>query len=561
MQITKFTKTYRHLKRYRQILMILVKYGFDDVINRLKIEYYIKLGKKVIPRLKERDLEKVTRAQRVRLAFEELGPTFVKLGQMLSVRPDLIPEDFINEFKKLQDEVPPFPVQQAREVIQAQLGAPVEQLFDSFVEEPLAAASIAQVHRAVIENGEQVVVKIQRPNIQKVIETDLSILFDLAVLVERRIPESELYNPVAIVEEFAKTIRRELDFIQEGRNIDRFRRNFAGDDTIYVPKVYWELATDRVLTMEYIDGIKASEIEKLEAAGLDRKIIAVNGAQAILKQVFEHGFFHADPHPGNIFVLENNVIAPLDYGMMGRLDDEMREEVGNLLSGIVHKDADRIISAFRHIGIIEDVSDVRALRRDILDFLDRYYQVPLNQINIGIVINEAMEIVRRHRIKIPSDLTLMGKALATEEGIGRELDPDFDMISLAKPYVQEIMVRKLDPRRYLKDYASTLDEFNRLFKILPLEIRAIITKIKKGELSIKFEHRGLDHLISELDKSSNRLSFSMIIAALIIGSSLIVQLDKGPLVFGFPAIGIVGYLIAAVLGLWLIIAIMRSAKL
>ncbi len=561
MQIAKFTKTYRHLKRYRQILIILVKYGFDDVIDRLKIEYYIKLGKKVIPRLKEKDLEKITRAQRVRLAFEELGPTFVKLGQMLSVRPDLIPEDFINEFKKLQDEVSPFPVQQVHEVIQTQLGAPVEQLFSSFAEEPLAAASIAQVHRAVIENGQQVVVKIQRPNIQSVIETDLSILFDLAMLIERHIPESKLYDPMAIVEEFAKTIRQELDFIREGRNIDRFRRNFTGDSTVYVPKVYWELTTERVLTMEYIDGIKASEIEKLKAAGLDPKIIAINGARAILKQIFEHGFFHADPHPGNILVLENNVIAPLDYGMMGRLDNEMQEEIGNLLSGIVHKDVDRIISVFRHIGIVEDTLDVRGLRYDIFDFLDRYYQVPLNQINISRVINEATEIVRRHRIKIPSDLILMGKALATEEGVGRKLYPEFDMMSMAKPYVQKLMIRKLDPLKHLKDYARVFDEVNRLLKILPLEIRAIITKIKQGELNIKFEHRGLEDLIIELDKASNRLAFSMIIAALIIGSSLIVQLNKGPMILGFPAIGIVGYLIAAILGLWLVIAIIRAGKL
>ena len=561
MQVSRLTRTYRNIKRYRKILTILLRYGFDDVLDRLKIDYYIQLGKKIIPKFKAQELETITTAQRLRLALEELGPTFIKLGQMLSVRPDLVPASFINEFQKLQDEVPPFSAAQAKEAIETQLGHSVEQLFSSFDEAPLAAASIAQVHRAVTKDNEQVVIKIQRPNIQSVIETDLNILFDLAGLIKRHIPESELYNPTGIVQEFAKTIRGELDFIREGRNIDRFRRNFEDDNTVFVTKVYWELTTERVLTMEFIDGIKISELDKLEKAGLDRKIIAYNGAQSILKQVFDHGFFHADPHPGNIFVLPNNVIAPLDYGMMGSLDEELMETVGNLLTAIVNKDVNKIIRAFTDIGIIENTLDVRGLKLDLTDFLDRYYQVPFSQLDIGKILSELTEIIRKHRIKLPSDLTLMGKTLVTEEGVGRILDPDFDIITMAKPYVEKLMVRKLDPRRHLKDFAATLDDISRIFKILPSEFRAIITKIKKGELNIKIEHHGLDHLILELDKASNRLSFSMIISALIIGSSLIVRLDKGPQVFGFPVFGILGYLIAAVLGLWLVIAIIRSGKL
>lgn len=561
MQVSRLTRTYRNIKRYRKILTILLRYGFDDVLDRLKIDYYIQLGKKIIPKFKAQELETITTAQRLRLALEELGPTFIKLGQMLSVRPDLVPASFINEFQKLQDEVPPFSAAQAKEAIETQLGHSVEQLFSSFDEAPLAAASIAQVHRAVTKDNEQVVIKIQRPNIQSVIETDLNILFDLAGLIKRHIPESELYNPTGIVQEFAKTIRGELDFIREGRNIDRFRRNFEDDNTVFVTKVYWELTTERVLTMEFIDGIKISELDKLEKAGLDRKIIAYNGAQSILKQVFDHGFFHADPHPGNIFVLPNNVIAPLDYGMMGSLDEELMETVGNLLTAIVNKDVNKIIRAFTDIGIIENTLDVRGLKLDLTDFLDRYYQVPFSQLDIGKILSELTEIIRKHRIKLPSDLTLMGKTLVTEEGVGRILDPDFDIITMAKPYVEKLMVRKLDPRRHLKEFAATLDDISRLFKILPSEFRAIITKIKKGELNIKIEHHGLDHLILELDKASNRLSFSMIISALIIGSSLIVRLDKGPQVFGFPVFGILGYLIAAVLGLWLVIAIIRSGKL
>ena len=561
MQVSKLTRTYQNIKRYRQIFTILLRYGFDDVLGRLKIDYYIQLGKKIIPKFKAQKIENKTTAERLRLALEELGPTFIKLGQMLSVRPDLMPENFIREFQKLQDEVPPFSTEQAKAEVESQLGKPVEELFNSFDDVPLAAASIAQVHRAEKKDGKQVAVKIQRPNIRSVIESDLNILFDLAGLMEMHIPEIELYNPLGIVQEFAKSIRREVDFIQEARNIDRFRRNFEDDETVYVPQVYWELTTERVLTMEYIDGIKISELDKLESAGLDRKIIAINGAKAILKEVFEHGFFHADPHPGNIFVLPNNVIALIDYGMMGSLDEELMEAAGNLLTGIVKKDINKIIRVFTDIGIMENELDIRGLKLDLTDFLDRYYQVPLSQLDVGKIINELTEIIRKHHIMLPTDLTLMAKAMVTEEGVGRSLYPDFDMITMAKPYVEKIMVRKLDPRRHLKEFASTLDDFNRLIKILPVEIRAIVTKIKKGELNIKFEHKGLEHFISELDKASNRLSFSMIIAALIIGSSFIVQLDKGPLIFGFNVIGILGYLIAAFLGLWLVIAIIRTGKL
>ena len=561
MQISKLSRTYRNVKRYRQIWTILFRYGFDDVLDKLKIDYYIQLGKKIIPKFKPQELETITTAQRLRLAFEELGPTFVKLGQMLSVRPDLIPESYINEFQKLQDEVPPFPSEQAILEIETHLGNPVDQLFSSFEQAPLAAASIAQVHRAVLTNGEHVVIKIQRPNIQAVIETDLNILFDLVGLLEKRVPESELYNPMAIAQEFAKTIRRELDFIREARSIVRFLRNFKDDATVYVPEVYWELTTDRVLTMEYIDGIKASELAKLDTAGLDRKIIAYNGAQAILKQVFEFGFFHADPHPGNIFILPNNVIAPIDYGMMGSLDDELMEAAGDILTAVVKKDINKIIRVFTDIGIMENELDLRGLKADLTDFLDRYYQVPLYQLDMGKIINELTEVIRKYRIRLPADLTLMAKAMVTEEGVGRSLDPDFDLIALAKPYVEKLMIRKFDPRRYMKDASYTLDNFYRLLKVLPEELRAIITKIKKGELTIKFEHQGLEFLVSELDKASNRLSFSMVIAALIIASSFIIQIDKGPYLFGFSAFGIVGYFGAAILGLWLIIGIMRSGKL
>lgn len=563
MQVIKLTRTYRNINRYRHILMVLLRYGFDDIIERIKIGYRLKIRKRLLPQRKSKVIGKSSTVERLRLALEELGPTFVKFGQMLSVRPDLLPEDVIQEFQKFQNEVTPFPGHEAQQVLQAEFGQPVEQLFSSFEATPFAAASIAQVHRAVIRNrGASVVVKIQRPQIQKIIQTDLNILFDLANLIERNIPEMELYNPVGIVREFAKSIRRELDFMREGRNIDRFRRNFKHDDTVHIPQVYWDLTSEKVLTMEFIDGLKISENEKLIQVGLDPKVIALHAAQATLKQIFEHGFFHADPHPGNILILPNNVIAPLDFGMMGSLDDESKAAAAEILAAVVDKNIDKMVRVFAEMGVTDEAAvDVRGLKQDLTDFIERYYQIPLYQLDVARIITEIIDIIRRHRIKLPTDLVLMGRALMIEEGIGRKLDPQFDLITLAKPYVQKLMLQRLNPRRYWREWSLTLDDFTRLIKLLPADLRIILSKIKRGDLNIKFEHRGLDFLVAELDKASNRLAFSLIMAALIIGSSLMVQSDKGPLFLGLSVIGIIGYFIAAMLGLWLVIAILRSGKL
>ena len=559
MPSTRLTRNFRNVKRYHQIISVFFRYGFGDIISRLNLDLFIQALK--FKKIKNSQIEKISTAGRLRMAFEELGPTFVKLGQILSVRPDLLSENYIEEFKKLQDEVPPFSAEEAKKEIEAQLGKRVEQLFSFFDATPIASASIAQVHRAMTNTHEQVIVKIQRPNIQDAIDTDLRILSDLAKLIERNIQDGYLFAPSLIVSEFAKTIRRELDFYREGQNIERFHRNFRDDETVHIPKVYWELTTNRILTMEFIDGIKISEIDALEAAGLDKKKIAINGAQVVLKQIFEHGFFHADPHPGNIFVLPNNVIAPLDFGMVGSLDQEQMEAVGALLTAFVKKDVDKIISVLVDLGIMENMLDIRNLKMDLSDFLDRYYQVPLYQMDMGKILNEMITIMRNYHIHLPGELTLMGKALVTEESVGRALDPEFDMVTLAKPYVGKMMIRKMDPRKHLQDLAGTLDEFAYLFKILPSEIKLVTAKLKKGEIKIQFEHRGLDNLITGISRTGNRLSFSLIVAALIIGSSLIVHNDKGPQIFDLSVFGILGFLIAAVFGLWLAIAIIRQNKL
>lgn len=562
MRIFKLNQTYRNIKRYRQIITVFVKYGFGDILDRLKLEFSIRLKRKISKFASSEEMRYTSRAERMRRAFEELGGTFVKLGQMLSVRPDLVPLNFVEEFSKLQDTVKPFPPEQAMAEVESQLDSPLEKLFDDFDQAPLASASVAQVHRATTKNGHDVAVKIQRPAVNSLIQTDLNILSDLAKLLEKHVPESKLYNPVAIVDEFARTIRHGLDFIREARNMDRFRRNFEEDDTIYVPKVYWELTTSNVLTMEYIDGIKLKHLDKLESAGLDRRTIAINGAKATLQQVFEHGFFHADPHPGNILVLEKNVIAPLDYGMVGRLDEELQDMLAELSTGIVQQDVDKIVKIFRKMGLIDEDVDERKLKLDLRDFIDQYYQVPLSQLNIEKIREQTFRTVRRHRIKLPADLTMMGQTLAIEEGVAKMLYPDFDMIPLAEPYIRKLMIRrKLDPKKRIKRISRWYNEFSELIDTLPSDLGVVISKIKSGELNVKFEHQGLEELIRKLDKSSNRLTFGMIIASLIVGSSVIMQLDKGPMLLGFPAIGVIGFLLAGALGFWLAVNILRSGRL
>jgi ubiquinone biosynthesis protein len=562
MQIPRFHKTYRNIKRYRQIFAVLLKYGFEDAVERLKLDTLIKFGRKLSRKTKSAEqYEHMTTAQRLRMALADLGTTFIKLGQVLSTRPDLIPLDFVKELEQLQDKVPPFPLDEAMKIVSAQLNRPIADIFLSFSEQSIAAASIAQVHRATLLNGQPVAVKIQRPKIKNTIESDISILYDLANLVEKYFPESELYDPDGIVDEFAKTIRAELDFVREGRNIDRFRQYFKNDNTIYFPQVHWDYTTPNILTMEYIDGVKISEVDFSQREDLDRKIIARNGAMATLKMIFEIGLFHADPHPGNIFVLKNNVLAPLDFGMVGRLDEQTRTYLQNLLSAIVERNIDKIIKIFIDAEVIDETKDTRLLRIDLNDFIDTYYGIPLNQLEIEKLFNDLIEVLRRHRIALSTDVVLMAKALATIESVGRSLDPDFNMMTFVEPYVKKLMAQPVLPRKQLREMRQLAQETEELIKILPSELRYILRKVKKGKMNLIFEHRGLERLITEMDRSSNRLAFSLIIAALIIGSSIIVFFDKGLHVFGFSVFGLIGYVIAAILGLWLVIAILRSGKL
>lgn len=549
----------RSLRRYRQIVTVLLKYGFDQILGQMRIFTRLRIRKKAPEKVV--GLEKFTYAQRIRLALEELGPTFVKLGQVLSVRPFLIPLDLALELTKLQDQVGPFPFPQAKQIVEEELKAPLEKYFSSFDTVPIASASLSQVHKAVTKDGETVVVKIQRPGIKEVIAADMDILKDLVNLLERYVPESKQYDPRGIREELEKSIRREIDFNNEARNIEVFRENFREEKGVFVPKVFWEMTTSKVLTMEFIDGVKISNLEELEKRGIDKKKLAEIGGKMVFKQIFEHGFFHADPHPGNLFVLEGNIIAPVDYGMMGRLSETTMDELADLLIAVVTWHPGEIVKVYQDVEVVGEEVNLRALEADLADFLYKYHRIPLSRLDVKTLMNEAFEIIRRYDIRIQAELMLFSKAIVTYEEVAKMLDPEYDLVTQMIPYVRRLAYRKFKPKALLRDLFTTSVDTRDLLVKLPFELKRIIKKLGKGRLSFTFQHRGLDKLILELDRSSNRLSFALIIAAIIVGSSLIMRLETKYTLFGYPLFGILGYIFAGVLGVWLVIAILRSGKL
>jgi len=560
--ILRVNRNIRTIRRYRTILGVMIKYGFGHFVEQLNIDYYLELGKRIVTFDKiPKELERLSQPQRLRLAMEELGPTFIKLGQLLSTRPDVIGKAYIKEFSKLQDKVPAVSFDEINGQVQRELGYPVEQLLAEFSREPLAAASIAQVHRGRLKSGEEVVFKVRRPGVVKIIETDIDVLMSLAYLIEQHVPGVAIYDPVGLVKEFRRSIMRELNFTREGRTIDRFAVNFADSQTVYVPKVFWDFSGEMVLTMEYVPGIKISELDELAAQGYDLKEIARRGADAFLKQVLDHGLFHADPHPGNVFILPEMVICMLDFGIVGRLGQDLKDQLIDLLKALLDKDVDRIITQLLYSGELTDNADLKNLRRDLHDFIEDYYDIVLQDIKVGKLLSDFIDILTHYRIHFPPDFMLLTKALIVMEGVGRQLDPDFNMISNMRPYVNKLVLERLSPQNLAAEASRIAKAYTSLARNLPHDIKEFINRLNRNQFKIDLEHRGLEKLVTDLDRSSNRVSFAVVIGSLIVGSSLVMQINKGPMVFGFPLLGLLGYSIAGLLGLWLAIGILRSGRL
>ncbi len=555
------SRTYRHLDRYQQILRVFFKYGFQDFVEGLKIEQYIEIGLQLISRKHREQTEKFTRAERIRMALEELGPTFIKLGQILSTRPDLIPLEYVQELSKLQDNVPPFSYEEVREIVKAETGKVPEDLFQHFEKAPLAAGSIGQVHRALLRNGEEVVVKAQRPGIREIIEVDTEIMLHLAFLMESHLEEIEVQQPTKVVEEFARTIEKEIDYLTEASHIDRFAGLFLSDETIYVPKVFHELSTERILTMEYIDGIKASEIDLLRQKSYDLQLLAERGALLILKQVFVHGFFHADPHPGNIFFLPNNIVCYLDFGMMGRVSNKDQENFTDLIMAVVERDERKAGDALLKITNFQKEPDRRELNRDLAEFMDRHLYQSLQHLEVGKLLQQLLEIVTRYGIQLKPEFFLLMKALSAVESVGLMLDPEFEIVKHAEPFIRRIQASRLSPKRIAGDAIETGAELLGLLKETPGEVRAIFKQAREGKIKIEFVHKGLEEMFFTHDRISNRIPFAILLASLIVASSLIVLADIPPKWNEIPIIGLTGFVVAAIMGFWLLVSILRHGKM
>jgi ubiquinone biosynthesis protein len=555
------SRTYRHLNRYRHILAVLLKHGFGEVVESLKIDQYLEIGLQLISKKRPPREEPLTRPQRVRMALEELGPTYIKLGQVLSTRPDLIPVEFIDELSKLQDSVPPFPFDEVEAILQRELGVPSAAVFDPIEVEPVASASIGQVHRARLKNGEAVAVKVQRPGIHALIEVDLEIMLHLATLAERHVEELALHQPVRIVEEFARILEKEIDFRIEAAHMDRIAQGFLGDPTVYIPAVFKEVSTACILTTEYVEGIKISNIDQLEAAGYDRRLLCSRGADIILKQVFHHGFFHADPHPGNIFALPGNVICLLDFGMVGVVDRQTREMFVELVDSVVRRNEARTAQVLLQLTIWEQPPDLRQLERELSDFMGRHLYRPLKDIEVGKLLKDLLEIATRFQLRLPPDIFLMLKAISTVETVGRMLDPEFDMIAKAAPFIEQVLLDRFKPQRVAEDVGDLAARMLKFLQQFPKDLLDLAGLLRQQKLSLQLKHDGLEKVLATHDQISNRISFAIIIAALIIGSALIVISKTPPLFYGISLIGIIGFLAAALMGIWLLVAILRKGRL
>ena len=554
-------RTYRHLNRYHRILRVLFKYGFNDLVDRLHIDQYLESGLQMINRKPREQIARLSRPERLRLVFEELGPTFIKLGQLLSTRPDLIPADYLDELARLQDEVPAFSLAEVHAIFREELGRSPDEVFHYFDAEPLAAASIGQVHRARLDSGAEVVVKVQRPDIDTVIAVDLEILAHIAGLMEQYLEEVQGHRPTAIVQEFARSLSREIDFAVELANIQRFARQFERNPAIHVPLVYPELSTQRVLVMEYVLGIKASMTTQLREQGYDLPLIAERGATLVMEQIFVHGFFHADPHPGNVFILPDNVVCFIDFGQMGRLSRKDREDFTDLVLDLVAGDERTIVDGVLQVTVQLGEVDREALGRDLGSLMDLYLYRPLDELEAGRILQDLLDLVTRHKLTFKPAFYQMMKALSTVEGVGLMLDPKLELIRLARPFMRRIRLERMRPARLAEEIARTGSGYLRLLRELPEELRAILRQLRGGRMRIEFEHHGLQALGAALDRVSNRIAFAIVLAALIVGSSLIVLSDIPPHWHDIPVIGLLGFLVAGIMGFWLLLSIIRHGRM
>ncbi len=557
----------QHLRRYREIVFVFIKYGFGAIIDNIGILKHINVRRKILKQTNDENIAKLSRGERLRLALEELGPTFIKMGQILSTRPDILPKDVIKELEKLQDKVPAFSFDEVKSVIQNEFGESLEEAYAEFEPTPLAAASIAQVHMALLWSGKTVVVKVQRPGIEKIIAQDMRILEDIAKFVDNHTKYGKLYNFTKMVEDFKKRLEEELDFRIEGENAEKFKKNFLKDKKVKIPSIIWTHTTRRVLTMEYIDGIPLNDFNAIDEAGLDRGAIARNLAKSVLNQILRDGFFHGDPHPGNIMVLGDGTIAFLDFGMVGSLSPERKRQFSKMLLGIVYKNSRMITESIIDLNAVTLNVNMKKLEKDINNLRDRYVEIPLEKLKVGEVLNGIFDLVFSYNIVIPNEFNMLAKSLITLEGIVEKLDPKISVLEVAKPIAKQLIPKMFSTQHMKEEIINATMDYSRLIKELPSFLLNFLRKTEEENYAIELKIRDLENLEKRVDKVFNRLStsiillaLSIVIAGILIGSGM--SANAGAEMYKLNGIILkIGLAIAFVIVLGLAISIFRSGWL
>ncbi len=547
-------RTARHLRRYREVAEVLVRHGLGVLLGTADLAHLV--PRRMRGRLQEGPVVPV----HLRRALEELGATFIKLGQVLSLRADLLPGEFVHELARLQDQVPPGPFAESRRIIESELGAPLDRLF-AFVEpKPLAAASLSQVYAALLPSGQPVVLKVLRPGVEQQVATDLEILEQMARLLRERLAGLQV-DPVALVQEFARVMRRELDLRAEARHIQRFRRNFRGDRRIHIPRVYEHLTTARVLTMERLRGVKVTDLAALDRLGVDRRRLARTGARLFLKMVMEDRFFHGDPHPGNLLVEPDGRLAVLDYGMVGTLAAETAEHLISTFVAVVRRDPRAAVRGMERMGIVPPGCDRESLRRDLGEIIEQHYGRPLAELTLRELVDDALGVVRRHRLVLPSELLVLARALVLLDGLGRQLDPAFNPLEVAMPYARRLLASRLHPRATLQRLRSQWVDAWEMARALPARADRLLGELESGRLAVGFRLVEAERQIRRLERSANRVALALLAAGLSVTGALLWLAPVQPRVPGWAAMAFLASGSGVILTVLLIWGIWRSGRL
>jgi ubiquinone biosynthesis protein len=546
-------KKRRHLERYIEIGRILAKHGWEHILGRL--------GLAEVFRVRRQAMGVPPGPAQVRESLEELGPTFIKLGQLLSTRPDVIPKNYADELEKLQDSAPPITFATVRQVVEQEFGIPIDRVFATFDPEPLASASLGQTHLATLFDGREVVVKVQRPGIRQQIDTDLEIMAGVAIFLEQHFEQARIYGLSDMVDEFSIIIHQEMDYTREGRNADKLRENFAGVPTAKIADIIWDYTTARVLTQERLCGIKINDIEALDARGYDRAAIANNLSRAFLKMIFVDGFFHSDPHPGNLVVLDDNVVGIMDYGQVDRLDTDLKTKITMLLSEYIQEDSGGFAETILDMGAAPPDLNRVAYTRDIDRLLRQYYDVPLSEVQIGDMLRRTLQISARYRIRLPANVAVLTKAIVEVESTDRLLDPNYNLTRNAGQYIDRSIRGELTVDKMRSQILRNLLSWKNLLLSFPHRSAEILENMAENRFRIIFKHEGLEVATKDIDRSANRLSFALMASSIIIGSALILSAKVGPLYHGYAILGLVGFGISFLLAVWLMISIIRAGSL